>query len=121
MQHKATSMRPFIGAKDFTISRDFYKDLGFEEFMLGDMSYFKVSENIGFYLQNYYVEHWINNTMLFLEVLNVEDHWQQLTALKLTERYKGVKISSLKYEDWGKEYFVHDPSGVVWHFGSFKK
>jgi len=31
MKHNAVSIRPFIGAKDFALSREFYKDLGFQE------------------------------------------------------------------------------------------
>ena len=42
MEHKAKSIRPFVGAKDFELSRRFYKDLGFEENVLfHNMSYFK--------------------------------------------------------------------------------
>jgi predicted lactoylglutathione lyase len=31
MIHQAKSIRAFIGAKDFKISRSFYQDLGFKE------------------------------------------------------------------------------------------
>ena len=31
MKHSAKSIRPFIGAENFEESRQFYKDLGFEE------------------------------------------------------------------------------------------
>ncbi len=42
MKHNAKSIRPFIGAKDYDVSRSFYRDLGFEETVLGpDMSVFK--------------------------------------------------------------------------------
>ncbi len=65
MHHKAKSIRPFIGAKNFELSRSFYRDLGFQESVIGhDMSYFKTEET-GFYLQDYYVQDWIDNTMMF--------------------------------------------------------
>jgi hypothetical protein len=35
MEHKAKSIRPFIGVKNFELSRNFYQDLGFEEVILG--------------------------------------------------------------------------------------
>ncbi|PTS99516.1 glyoxalase, partial [Pedobacter sp. HMWF019] len=42
MEHKALSIRPFIGSENFEISRKFYTDLGFEETVLSyDMSVFK--------------------------------------------------------------------------------
>jgi L-amino acid N-acyltransferase YncA len=34
MRSQFQSIRPFIGAQNFEISRSFYKDLGFEEIIL---------------------------------------------------------------------------------------
>ncbi|PWV56320.1 VOC family protein [Chitinophaga sp. S165] len=119
MEHKAVSIRPFIGAKDFKTSRSFYRDLGFEESVLShNMSVFK-SGTLAFYLQDAYVQDWIDNSMIFLEVDDVERFWKELVALDLTTKYEGVKLTPVRTEDWGKECFVHDPSGVLWHFGEF--
>ncbi len=121
MQQNPISIRAFIGASDFQLSRSFYTDLGFEEVPLGPkMSYFK-NQNLGFYLQDAYVKDWIENTMIFLEVQNVDHFWNDLTALNLTEKYKTVRILPIQTLDWGKECFVHDPSGVLWHIGQFNK
>jgi hypothetical protein len=79
MNHHSKSVRTFIGAKNFKESRNFYKDLGFEESIISkDMSYFKIFETLGFYLQDYYVKDWIDNSMIFLEVDNVEQYWNDL-------------------------------------------
>jgi hypothetical protein len=122
MKHQAKSIRTFIGAKDFELSRNFYKDLGFQESIIStNMSYFNIFESLGFYLQNAYVEDWINNSMIFLEVENVEQHYQQLQNLALHHKYKDVRLIPIKNNDWGKECFLHDPSGVLWHFGEFSK
>ncbi|MDP5201712.1 glyoxalase [Flavobacterium sp. DG2-3] len=119
MNHNAKSIRPFIGSKNFEISRSFYRDLGFEETVLDSkMSVFKTDE-IAFYLQDYYDKNWIENTMIFLEVDDVERYYSELQSLILTEKY-GVKLTPIRYEDWGSECFLHDPSGVLWHFGKFK-
>lgn len=119
MNHNVKSIRPFIGAKDFQISRKFYQDLGFEETVLAaNFSVFKTGE-IAFYLQNYYDKNWIENTMIFLEVDDVERYYNALSALNLTEKY-GVKLTPIRYEEWGSECFLHDPSRVLWHFGKFK-
>ena len=120
MQHKASSIRPFIGAKDFEISRNFYRDLGFEEVVLHKMSYFKTGE-MGFYLQDAYVKDWIDNTMVFLEVDDVDRYWNELVALDLPAKYENVKLAPVRKLDWGKECFLHDPSGILWHFGEFVK
>lgn len=119
MNQKAVSIRPFIGAENFEASRSFYKDLGFEESILSqNMSYFS-KQGLGFYLQDAYVKDWVDNTMLFMEVENVETYWNELVALDLPGKYKGVRLTPVRYEEWGKECFLHDPSGILWHFGAF--
>jgi catechol 2,3-dioxygenase-like lactoylglutathione lyase family enzyme len=121
MEHKALSIRPFIGAKDYALSRRFYRDLGFEETVLShNMSVFKTGA-IAFYLQDAYVQDWIDNTMLFLEVDDVDRYWKELVALNLTDNYPMVKLVPITNNDWGKECFLHDPSGILWHFGQFSK
>jgi catechol 2,3-dioxygenase-like lactoylglutathione lyase family enzyme len=121
MKQKAISIRPFIGAKDYEISRSFYRDLGFEEVVLSrGMSLFK-KESLAFYLQNAYVKDWIDNTMLFLEVEDLDMFWKELESLQLADKYQGVKLTPIRNEDWGRECFLHDPSGILWHFGVFSK
>ena len=120
MKHAARSIRAFIGAKDFETSRQFYRDLGFEESPIsGDMSYIRVTDKLGFYLQNAYVEDWVNNTMIFLEVDDVKRYWVELQSLALDRKYKNVKLTPVREESWGRECFLHDPSGILWHFGEF--
>ncbi len=120
MNHIAKSIRAFIGAKNFEESRLFYTELGFEESAISkNMSYFKVTDRIGFYLQDAYVKDWIDNTMIFLEVDDVNRYWNELQNLGLHNKYKNVRLTSIREEDWGKECFLHDPSGILWHFGEF--
>lgn len=121
MEHQAKSIRPFIGAKNFDISRNFYCDLGFDETVLThNMSYFKTGE-MGFYLQDADVKDWIDNTMVFLEVADVASFWKALVALNLSDTYENVRLVPIREMHWGKECFVHDPSGILWHFGEFNK
>lgn len=121
MQHQPKSIRPFIGAKDFELSREFYRDLGFEEIVLPHgLSYFKTGD-FGFYLQDAYVKDWVDNTMVFMEVEDVSYYWEQLKALNLPGKYPGVRLVPIRKEHWGEECFLHDPSGILWHFGAFVK
>lgn len=120
MTQTAKSIRAFIGAKDYNISRQFYKDLGFAESILSqNMSYFSLQEGLGFYLQDAYVKDWVDNSMIFLEVANVDAYYEALQLLALPEKYEGVKVIPVRIEAWGKECFLHDPAGVLWHFGEF--
>ena len=115
MEYAVKSIRAFIGAKDYELSRNFYLDLGFEEVKIGPkMSYFRLS-NFGFYLQDAYVKDWVNNSMLFLEVKDLESHLLRIKSQELENTSKRVRISHIHYKDWGKEFFLYDPSGILWH------
>jgi hypothetical protein len=119
MNHNTKSIRPFIGAQNFEISRSFYHDLGFEESVLShNMSLFK-SGAFGFYLQDAYVKDWIDNTMVFMEVDDIDRFWNELSVLELPSKYKNVRLTPIRNDHWGRECFLHDPSGILWHFGVF--
>ena len=121
MEQKARSIRPFIGAQNFELSRSFYQDLGFKESILThNLSYFN-TQGLGFYLQDASVKDWIDNTMVFMEVEDVGQYCNELLALDLTTKYKNVRLTPIRKLDWGSECFLHDPSGILWHFGQFSK
>jgi catechol 2,3-dioxygenase-like lactoylglutathione lyase family enzyme len=121
MEKEAKAIRPFIGARDYELSRSFYQALGFQEVILShNMCLFK-TDRIGFYLQDAYVKDWIDNTMVFVEVDDVDAYFEELAILDLPSKYPGSKLTSPREYDWGKECFLHDPSGILWHFGQFKK
>lgn len=120
MKLHSKSIRPFIGAKNFQISRSFYRALGFEETILDtNLSVFKTG-NMAFYLQNAYVKDWVDNTMVFMEVEDVVQFYKELNALGLPDQYENVRLTPIRNESWGSECFLHDPSGILWHFGQFK-
>ncbi|RTQ46760.1 glyoxalase [Hymenobacter gummosus] len=121
MQQQALSLRPFIGSKDFAVSRSFYRAFGFTETVLTPTMSLFARPGACFYLQAAYVADWIGNTMLFLEVADVEQYWRELTALDLPGRFPGVRVSAIRQEAWGQEGFVHDPAGILWHIGEFNQ
>lgn len=119
MNKYAKSIRPFIGAKDYDISRQFYLDLGFNETVLdAKMSVFELEE-MSFYLQNAYVKDWVDNTMIFLEVNELDAFWSKISTLDLPSKYQNVRFSPIQELHWGRECFLHDPSGILWHIGMF--
>jgi catechol 2,3-dioxygenase-like lactoylglutathione lyase family enzyme len=116
------SIRPFIGAKDYKESKEFYKELGFNILEISDsLSYFRINEKLGFYLQKAFIKEWIDNTMLFVEVEKLETYFIEIKEKELPSAYANVKLSKIVKNDWGKEFFLHDPSGILWHFGTFKE
>lgn len=121
MKHEVISIRPFLGAKNFDISSEFYVALGFKQTKLDDnLSYFS-NGSIGFYLQKAYIKDWVDNTMLFMEVQDVEKFWTNLLTLELDKKFDKVRLDPIRTMDWGKECFIHDPSGILWHIGEFFK
>jgi len=119
MKHHLKSLRTFIGSKDFSVSRKFYTYLGFEEYILSEkMCYFRIGE-FGFYLQDYYVKDWIDNSMVFMEVDDADKYYKELKLLNLTEQFESVRLGEVKINDWGNVCFLHDPSGVLWQIGHF--
>ncbi len=122
MTYQIRNIRPFIGAQDYEESREFYRKLGFKESVIDPkMSYFKVNDSLGFYLQDYYVKDWVDNSMVFLEVDDVEACYQDLQARGLHTEYEKVGLSEIKEFEHGWEVFLHDPSGVLWHFYQFRE
>ena len=119
MSKNIISIRPFIGAENFNLSRSFYKDLGFQESVLFPTMSFFSKQGFGFYLQDADVKDWIDNTMIFMEVDDVKRFWHELFALELTSKYENVRLTPIREMDWGRECFLHDPSGILWHFGEF--
>jgi hypothetical protein len=120
MHQSATSIRPFIGAVDFNLSRNFYKSIGFMESVISsNLMYFAISKKLGFYLQDAFVKDWVDNTMLFVEVDDVQKYWEQMKSLELPQKYTSVRLSEIKVQEWGSEFYLHDPAGILWHFGNF--
>ena len=115
------SIKPFIGAKNYQESRRFYKEIGFEVMDGEKYCEVKVNDHLGFWLQNYYHKGWVNNSMIYLEVDNVEECERELLAKDLHKKYKYVRFTEVKTFDWGRELFMHDPSGVLWHFCQLNK
>lgn len=116
---RSKSIRPFVGAKDFAVSRRFYQELGFQEHVIApNLSLFEYG-NTGFYLQDAYVKDWIDNTMVFLEVSELDRFWEEVAILDLSSKFENVRLVPIISYDWGREFFIYDPSGVLWHIGSF--
>ncbi len=121
MTPKVQSLRPFLGCKDYYLSKQFYHDLGWEVNDIShNMSVVTITNNFSFYLQDAYVKDWVENTMLFLEIDDVLKYYEHLKSLKLGEKFPEVKLHPIKQEDWGMEFFLLDPSTILWHFGSLK-
>lgn len=106
--------RPMLPAKDFTISKQFYCDLGFQPRTLTEDLLEMSLGACSFLLQNHYVRDWADNCVIHLYVSNVQPWWDRIVAADLASRY-GVRTRPPHQAEWGATV-VHliDPAGVLW-------
>jgi catechol 2,3-dioxygenase-like lactoylglutathione lyase family enzyme len=110
-------LRPFVPAKDFATSKQFYEALGFTVTALGrdiaDVSFGSLS----FLLQDYYVEDWAHNFMMHAMVDDLDAWWRKIDEAKLADRFAIAPPREPAMQPWGlRVAYVVDPSGVLWHF-----
>ncbi len=113
-----SDIRPFIGAKDFAVSTDFYLTLGWH--LVYDSDNLRVLElaDHRFYLQKYYNRTWCDNTMLHLFVDDVDAWFRHVNATFVSHalsRHARV-TEAIKDERYARVFHVWDPSGVLLHF-----
>jgi len=110
------ALRPFVPAKDFSLSKAFYRALGFALTLEEQKIAVLKAGSFSFILQNHYVPEFAENCMVQLLVRNADDWWQRVDALKLIEAYGVKPPRPPALQSWGmKVGFVFDPSGVLWH------
>jgi hypothetical protein len=118
---QSKGIMPFIGSLDYQTSRNFYSEIGFIVEEGTKHCKININENLSFWLQDYSNKKWLDNSMVFLDIPDLKHLKNKLTTLNIETKYRNVKISETKTYDWGNEFFMHDPSGVLWHFCEYKK
>jgi len=113
------ALRPFVPAKDFAISKQFYADLGFRVEPLGDSIAAMHLGSYSFLLQDFYVEEWANNFVLHMFVDDLDAWWEHVSSLNLDSRYGVKSPRAPKLQSWGLTVaYIFDPAGVLWHIAA---
>ena len=113
------TLRPFVPAKDFEISKQFYVDIGFAVEPLGDSIAAMHIGSHSFLLQNYYVKEWADNFVMHMFVDDLDAWWEHLTSLNLASRYGVRSLRAPKLQSWGLTVaFMFDPGRVLWHIAA---
>ena len=117
---KISDVRPFVPAKDFVASKDFYVSLGWAvEWSDVDLA-LMVNANHRFYLQRYHVKEWAENTMLHITVEDAQASYAQVKTQLESGRFPGARVSPPKQEPYGALVaYVWDPSGVLPHLAQW--
>lgn len=111
----AETMRPFIPAKDFIVSKAFYEALGFTKLLDGEVAIFGIG-TASFILQNYYQQAWAENCMMQLMVDDLDGWWRHIEGLNLPAVFGVQRPKAPAMQPWGlRVAYVYDPSGVLWH------
>jgi hypothetical protein len=115
-----TDMRPFIGALDYALSREFYVALGWQvEYDDGNIALLANGAH-RFYLQHYYAKEWVENTMLHMTVADARACHEQVKALLESGGFGTARVAAPKVEPYGALVtHVWDPAGVLLHLAQW--
>ena len=117
MNLRAIEAKAYVPAQDFSLSRRFYRDLGFaEEWCAGDLALFR-RDGAGFLLQNFHAPEHATNFQMHLLVTDVDAWWQSVQSSGVIDRYL-VRAEAPEDRPWGmRDFVLFDPSGVLWRIG----
>jgi len=118
----AKDVKVFVPAKDFGLSLEFYKLLGWQENFVNDDEGIAELELAGhrFYLQNHYNKTWAENFMLHLTVDDANAWYQHVVQIMDKGDFPNVKVRAPQEESYGALVtHILDPSGVLIHCAEF--
>ncbi len=109
-------VRTFLPSKDFEVSKDFYKTLGFNVLLEDkDVTIFGIGQS-SFLLQRYYQKDWAENFMMQMLVDDLDSWWAHISSLDLPGRFGVREPTAPAVQPWGLRIsYVVDPCGVLWH------
>lgn len=112
-----TEIKAFVPAKNFEISKQYYKDIGFTLASEGGgIAYFHF-EHASFLLQDFCTEGLAENFNMHMLVKDVEAWWGRINESGVVAKY-GVTLSAIELQPWRmRDFCVTDPSGVAWRIG----
>ena len=112
----ASDVIPFVGAKDFDISRDFYVALGWKlNWDRGALAELELGGS-RFFLQRYFQQDWCENSMLHVTVADAEAWHAHASAVIERGSFAAARVNPPKREDYGALVtYIWDPAGVLLH------
>jgi hypothetical protein len=112
----ASDVRVFVPAKDFCISRAFYKALGWksnwEDAQLAEL---EIADR-RFLLQNYFKKDWADNFMMHVSIDDAQAWYELASSTIVSGKYLDAKVIPPAPQAHGA-LLTHlwDPSGVLLH------
>lgn len=117
---RVSELRTFVPAKDFEVSKAFYRSLGFLiKWSDANLALLEAG-NQHFYLQGYYAKEWADNCMLHVTVADAQSCFRQITDVLAGGRFPDARVAQPKHEPYGALVtHVWDPSGVLLHLAQW--
>ena len=114
---RITEIKAFVPSKNFDLSKQFYKDLGFTMASEGGgVAYFHF-DHVSFLLQDFCAEAFAENFMMHILVEDVDAWWNRVHESGVIGKYV-VTVSNMESQPWRmRDFCLTDPSGVLWRIG----
>jgi uncharacterized glyoxalase superfamily protein PhnB len=110
-------VKAFVPARDFSLSKQFYQDLGFDLAWSSDALAYFCHGDSSFLLQNFYVKEHADNFMMHLLVEDADAWWQHVVDRDIAAKY-GIRANPPEDQSWGiRDFILVDPTGVLWRIG----
>ena len=112
-----TEIKAFVPARDFELSKQFYKDIGFTMASDGGgVAYFHFGD-ASFLLQDFFEKALAENLMMHLLVEDVDAWWNHIQKTGVAAKYK-LRVTNIELQPWRmRDFCLIDPSGVLWRIG----
>lgn len=112
----ASDVIPFVGAKDFDTSRNFYVALGWRlNWDRGDLAELELG-GARFFLQRHFQRDWCENSMLHVTVADAQAWHAHAKAVIERGSFGAARVNPPKREDYGALVtYIWDPAGVLLH------
>lgn len=111
---RVIEIKAFVPARDFDLSKQFYRDLGFTMASEGDgVAYFHHG-HASFLLQDFCVPEHVSNFMMHLLVEDVDAWHRSIVESGIAQKYE-VRVGPVTLQPWRmRDFELFDPSGVLW-------
>lgn len=112
-----TEIKAFVPARDFALSKRFYRDIGFTMASEGGgVAYFHRGE-ASFLLMDFNPDGLARNMTMHVLVGDVDAWWAHLDQSGVRAAY-GVALTPIILQPWRmRDFTLGDPSGVTWRIG----
>lgn len=105
----------FVPARDFELSRAFYRAIGFTEEWANDELCSLVCGEASIFLQRFFVQAHAENFMMHMMVDDLDAWWARYVVQPGLAQTFGVRTEAPADRDWGlRDAVLFDPTGVLW-------